>query len=168
MTNQKDNCRALVGALGQGQAKDVSNITPLTGGVASDIARLQVGGRTLCAKFALPKLKVAEEWYAPVHRNAAEYAWLEVAATILPNSAVRLFGRSQDLHGFAMEFLEGDDVYLWKSALLDEAPEQGEAGAVGAMIGAIHQASARDGFDVSPFQNRDDFRALRPPKEKKK
>lgn len=154
-------CRALVKSLKLGPSDAVSNITPLTGGVASDIARLDIGGRTICAKFALAKLKVAEDWRAPVHRNAAEYAWLQTAAAIRPDSAVRLYGRSEDLHGFAMEYIVGEDVYLWKTAMLNGAPDHGEAASVGDMIGAIQAASVREGFDTSPFRNRDDFRALR-------
>lgn len=154
-------CAALVEALGIAPAADVAEVTPLTGGVASDIARVRVGDRDLCVKFALPKLKVAAEWHAPVHRNAAEYAWLSVAAQVCPETAVRLFGRSEDLHGFAMEFLTGNDVYLWKAALLAEHPDRGEAGAVGDLIGRIHAASTGPDFDTTPFRNQDDFHALR-------
>ena len=32
----------------------------------------------LCAKSALPKLKVAADWRVPVHRNRAEVAWMQV------------------------------------------------------------------------------------------
>lgn len=155
------NCRALVAELGLGAERDVCQITSLTGGVASDIAKVLVGKRKICVKFALPKLKVAADWHAPVHRNAAEYAWLKVAAELQPESAVQLLGRSETLHGFAMEFLDGDDVYLWKDALMAEEPDRGEAGKVADMLGRIHSASAQGGFDTNPFQNRDDFRALR-------
>ena len=45
--------------------------TPLEGGVSSDIWRVDLAdGRTLCVKRALPRLKVAAEWTAPVSRNA--------------------------------------------------------------------------------------------------
>ncbi|WP_204112337.1 phosphotransferase family protein [Shimia biformata] len=156
-----ERCKRLVAALGVARPDDVTEVTPLTGGVASDIAKVDVAGRRICVKFALPKLKVAEDWNAPVHRNRAEYEWLRVASEIAPDSAVRLYGRSEEQHGFAMEFLDGDAIYLWKSVLLDKVPPKGEAAAVGDLIGRIHAASARPGFDSAPFQNRDDFRALR-------
>lgn len=154
-------CADLIEELGIASKGAIEAVTPLTGGVASDIARVDLADQSLCVKFALPKLKVAADWHAPVHRNAAEYAWLEVAASVCPNASVRLFGRSERQHGFAMEFLDGTDVYLWKTALLAEAPDQGEAAKVGDMLGRIHAASAERGFDQSAFQNRDDFRALR-------
>lgn len=136
-------------------------VSALTGGVASDIALVAFGERRVCMKFALAKLRVAAPWYAPVHRNAAEYAWLKVASNWRPENVPMLFGRSQALQGFAMEFIEGADVYLWKTALLAEAPDHGEAAMVGDLLGALHAASTADGFDATPFQNHDDFWALR-------
>ena len=156
-----DRCKKLVEELQLGKASRVTDVTPLTGGVASDIASFNLNGKTYCAKFALPKLKVAADWYAPVHRNAAEYAWLEFMAATCPHLAVKLYGRSASLNGFVMEFISGKDVYLWKTALLNCEPDRGEAGSVGALLGQIQAASTRSGFDKSPFQNRDDFQALR-------
>ncbi|WP_171102058.1 aminoglycoside phosphotransferase family protein [Ruegeria sp. HKCCD7255] len=156
-----DRCKNLVQDLQLGQPEDVTNVVPLTGGVASDIARFDLNGQTLCAKFALEKLKVVEDWTAPLHRNAAEYAWLQFAAETYPQGAVKLFGRSQTQHGFAMEFVDGPDVYLWKAALLASAPDKGEAAQVGRFLGMLQAASARPDFDRGAFNNRDDFRALR-------
>lgn len=159
--NIRKRCESLVRELGIADASDILSVEPLTGGVASDIAKVDLGKRTICVKFALPKLKVAADWQAPVHRNAAEYAWLKVAADLLPQSAVRLFGRSEAQHGFAMEFVSGEDVYLWKTSLLEQKPSKGEALLVADMIGRIHQKSSQSGFDTTPFHNRDDFHALR-------
>lgn len=157
----EDRCRALVAELGIAPDGAVGAVVPLTGGVASDIAMVEVAGRRICVKFALGRLKVAEEWLAPTHRNAAEYAWLTVAASIVPDGAVQLYGRSERLHGFAMEYLEGSDVTLWKAELLRGAAPGSQAERVGDMLGLIHRGSARSGFDTAPFHNRDDFRALR-------
>lgn len=154
-------CRELVAELGLAAAESVRAVVPLSGGVSSDIARVELAGRSVCVKFALPKLKVAADWEAPVHRNRAEYAWLEVAAALAPESAVRLYGRSEALHGFAMEYLSGEDVYLWKATLLAGQDNRGEAQRVGELLGRIHAASAAADFDATPFQNRDDFHALR-------
>ena len=156
-----DQCCALLTELGFVTANSQVNVEPLTGGVASDIAMVEVGDQKLCVKFALPKLKVEADWFAPVHRNTAEYEWLKFAAKLAPKSAVRLFGRSEELHGFAMEFLEGKDIYLWKSALLSEAAGQNEAAKVGDLLGRVHSASTQSGFDESAFQNWGDFNALR-------
>lgn len=154
-------CRELILELELGAVDSIGAVTPLTGGVSSDIAKIEVGDAAYCTKFALAKLKVAANWQAPLHRNKAEYEWLKVAAKILPESALSLYGRSETLHGFAMEYLEGSDVYLWKTALLEGQESRGEAASVGDMLGRIHAASVSDNFDRSPFHNRDDFYALR-------
>jgi aminoglycoside phosphotransferase (APT) family kinase protein len=152
---------ALVEELGLARPGEIIAVRPLGGGVASDIAVVSLADRDICIKFALPRLKVAEDWRAPVHRNRAEYAWLSFAGTVAPKSVPRLLGISTDLHGFAMEYFAGTDIYLWKAALLKEAPDLGEAERVGDVLGRIHAASTRPDFDRSPFFNRDDFRALR-------
>ena len=154
-------CRALVVDLGLARPADIQSVVPLTGGVASDIAVVDLGARRVCVKFALPKLRVAQDWHAPLHRNKAEYAWLACVGAVLPHNVPRLFGRSDAQHGFAMEFLTGADVFLWKAALLAQKPPQGEAAMVGRVLGRIHAASTAPGFDAGPFHNRDDFRAIR-------
>ena len=55
---------------------------PLTGGVSSDIWRVDVRDGAVCVKRALPRLRVAANWEAPVERNAFEVAWMEVAAAV--------------------------------------------------------------------------------------
>jgi len=120
----------------------------LNGGVSSDIAEAQLAQGSLCVKFALPKLKVSADWQAPIHRNRTEYEWLQFAAGVSAQSAFTLYGCSERLHGFAMEFLEGDSVYLWKSALLKEQTTGAEAKLVGELMGQIHAASAMDTFNA--------------------
>jgi 5-methylthioribose kinase len=102
--------------------EDVSSVQPLTGGVASDIAAVDFDGRKVCIKFALSKLRVADDWHASVDRNRAEYAWLEFAGRVVPGSVPELFGRDADLNGFAMEFLKGEDIYNWKTELMQRRP----------------------------------------------
>ena len=53
---------------------------PLTGGVSSDIWRIDTARGTVCAKRALPKLRVAADWRAPIERNRYEARWMQVAA----------------------------------------------------------------------------------------
>ena len=156
-----DRCRRLLVELGLCAPGQPLTVTPLTGGVASDIALVQTGSASYCVKFALAQLKVAQVWRAPVRRNNAEYHWLLAASQVASASVPRLYGRSDREGGFAMEYLSGDQVYLWKSALLQGLPDRGEVAGVGTVLGQIHAASTVPGFDAAPFQNRDDFHALR-------
>ena len=154
-------CRSLLEELGLAESAETASVAVLTGGVSSDIARVDIGGRSYCVKFALEKLKVDDDWRAPPDRNRAEYAWLEFASKIAPQSVPRLYGRSEEAGGFAMELVTGADVYLWKQALLDGMLQPHEPIAVASLVGRIHAASAVPSFDKSPFRNRDDFYALR-------
>jgi len=159
-TLQHRSC-ALIEALGLGRASDVTAVTAMTGGVASDIARVDVGGQSYCVKFALPQLRVAADWFAPVHRSRAEYEWLRFAGHIAPENAPRLFGHSDDLHGFAMEYIAGPQVRLWKTLLLSGDTDEGAAARVADVLGRIHAAASGTRFDRAAFLNRDDFHALR-------
>ncbi|MDG4674841.1 aminoglycoside phosphotransferase family protein [Shinella sp. 838] len=155
------HCQALLLDLGLISPSEVVAVRRLTGGVASDIAAVTFGERTICAKFALAKLKVRADWFAPLHRGRAEYAWLKFAGTVVPGSAPALYGWSDTENGFAMEFIDGSDVYLWKAALLQGKSVAGEAVSVADTLGRIHAASTAPDFDRSPFANAKDFDALR-------
>lgn len=154
-------CTDLVRKLGLAVPEDVSAVQFLTGGVASDIVSVDVGGRRVCIKFALSKLRVADDWHAPVDRNGAEYAWLEFAGSAVPGAVPALYGRDAELNGFAMEFLQGDDIYNWKTELMQRRPRPDEAAKVGKVLGQIHAASTAPDFDPSQFQNHDSFYELR-------
>lgn len=157
----EQKCKDIIVDLGLGIADDVKNIKGLTGGVASDIAVLEVKDKRYCVKCALARLKVAAVWEAPVRRNKAEYRWLEIAGEIDPTIVPKLFGRSEIYNGFVMEFLKPDTTYLWKTALLAGEKPEGEALSVAKALVKIHAASAKQDFNREGFDNRDDFKALR-------
>src|SRR5579862_5958942 len=54
-------------------------IAAMDGGVSSEIWRIDLAGRRLCLKRALPRLRVAQLWEAPTARNRHEFAWFRVA-----------------------------------------------------------------------------------------
>jgi tRNA A-37 threonylcarbamoyl transferase component Bud32 len=157
----QNRCTDLVHKLGLAMPEDVSSVQPLTGGVASDIAAVDFDGRKVCIKFALSKLRVADDWHASVDRNRAEYAWLEFAGRVVPGSVPELFGRDADLNGFAMEFLKGEDIYNWKTELMQRRPRPDEAAKAGQVLGKIHAASTAPDFDAGSFQNQESFYELR-------
>ena len=152
---------SLLEELGLCQPSEIVEAVPLAGGVASDIARVRFRDRTVCVKFALERLRVEQDWRAPVHRGRAEYAWLTAARRVRPGIVPALHGWSDAQGGFAMEYIGGPGVYLWKAALLAEEPDRGEAAKVADALGAIHAESTRAGFNTGPFRNAPDFEALR-------
>ena len=157
----QDRCRALLEELGLINSDVPISVTALTGGVASDIAHVQVGSQDYCVKFALPKLRVKADWYAPVERNLAEYRWLETYAQIDPEGAIPLYGHSPSQNGFVMGYLAGPNTYLFKTALFEGKGMRHDAMMIGRNLGRVHQVSTSSQFDARPFYNRDDFYALR-------
>jgi aminoglycoside phosphotransferase (APT) family kinase protein len=117
---------------------------PLTGGVSSDIWRIDLPGRTICVKRALPKLRVAADWRAPVSRNAYEAAWMRRAAVAVPGCAPALLGQDESSGCLAMEYLPPEHYPLWKALLRDGVADPAFAAATGATLGRIHAATSAD------------------------
>ncbi|HEX6020070.1 MAG TPA: aminoglycoside phosphotransferase family protein [Burkholderiaceae bacterium] len=115
---------------------------PLAGGVSSDIWRIDTAHGAVCAKRALPKLRVAADWRAPIARNAFEARWMQVAAQAVPGSAPRVLGQHEGLGVLVMEYLDPARHALWKQRLRDGEVDVPFARAVGDTLGRIHAYAA--------------------------
>jgi aminoglycoside phosphotransferase (APT) family kinase protein len=135
--------------------------TPLSGGVSSDIWRVDLPGRSLCVKRALPQLRVASEWFAPVGRNRYEWEWLQVAAGIAPQAVPKPLAHDPELGLFAMSFLPGENYPLWKAQLLAGQVDARTAIQVGELLAALHNATAARPDLAAAFDSGDNFHALR-------
>jgi aminoglycoside phosphotransferase (APT) family kinase protein len=142
-------------------AGESARLTPLTGGVSSDISLVESGGRRFCVKRALPRLKVAALWEAPIKRNAAEAAYMRAVARWLPHAAPRVLGEDAEAGWFAMDYLAPEDHPLWKAQLLAGIVEPDLAVAVGRDLAIIHAHSAADPSIRAAFANDDTFEAIR-------
>ena len=134
---------------------------PLTGGVSSDIWRVTLADRTICVKRALDKLKVAQDWRAPVERNGFEVAWMDVAGAIVPGAVPRLIAVDPVARLFAMEFLDPSVHKLWKTQLRDGILEPGTARETGARLARIHAATAGRADIAARFRSDAIFHAIR-------
>jgi len=143
------------------KAGEPARLTPLTGGVSSDISLVEAGGRRFCVKRALARLKVAALWEAPVGRNAAEAAWMRAVERWLPHAAPRVLGEDAEAGWFAMDYLAPEDHPLWKARLLAGIVEVDFAAAVGRDLAIIHARSAADPNIPSAFANDETFEAIR-------
>lgn len=117
-------------------------IEPLTGGVSSDIVRVTLARGPICIKRALPKLKVAADWQAPIERNRFEIEWMRTAGGIVPDAVPRILGEDAGSGMFAMEYLDPERHPVWKSRLRDGDISREVAAAVGRNIAAIHGSTA--------------------------
>lgn len=133
----------------------------LTGGVSSDIWRVDLPGRSLCVKRALSTLKVAAQWQAPVSRNAYEWAWMQFAAEHCADSVPAPLAHDAELGVFAMSFLAPDEHPVWKQQLMVGQVDIETAKAVGHLIGSLHSASADSSELARAFDTRENFYALR-------
>ena len=134
---------------------------PLTGGVSSDIWRVDIGERSLCVKRALARLKVAAEWNAPLSRNAYEWAWITFAAKHCPANVPEPLAHDDRVGLFAMSFLDPRRHPVWKQQLLDGLVVPDTALAVGDVLGRLHAASAGRTEVAAAFDTIDNFFALR-------
>ena len=157
-----DACLAdFVRRAGLGAAGAEPHWTPLEGGVSSDIWRVDLPQRTLCIKRALPQLKVAQTWTAPIERNRYEWAWIEFAAAHCPGSVPAPVA-NDPVHGiFAMAFLEPARYPVWKRLLLDGTADAGVAASVAAIVARIHEASAGNATIARAFATDAIFHAIR-------
>jgi len=136
-------------------------MTPLTGGVSSDIWRIDLPGRTIAVKRALPRLKVQAEWIVPVERSVHEWDWYSLVDERLPGACPHPIARDEASNLFAMDFLPGATYPLWKAQLLDGEVDVAVARAVGTTLGRIHAVTAGDAAIARAFATDDLFHALR-------
>ena len=115
---------------------------PLTGGVSSDIWRIDANAGPICVKRALAKLRVAADWRAPIERNLYEARWMRVANEALPGCAPQVLGQHPRLGVLAMSYLPPSSHLLWKQTLRKGEADPDTARAVGRSLARIHSHSA--------------------------
>jgi aminoglycoside phosphotransferase (APT) family kinase protein len=138
-----------------------AHYTALTGGVASDIWKVETASKNFVIKRALPKLKVATDWYVPVARNVFEVKWIEVVRDILPQAVPRLLGHDAMAGLFAMEYLDPAAYRNWKTELHEGRTDSAFAANVGRSLARIHNTTAKSSAIAAAFATDETFRAIR-------
>jgi aminoglycoside phosphotransferase (APT) family kinase protein len=136
-------------------------VRPLTGGVSSDIWYVASTTGEWCLKRALPRLKVAREWTAPVARSRNEYDWCLAAGRIVPSAVPELAGYDEPAGVFAMRYYPPASWPLWKAELAAGRADPANASAVGGAIGRIHAGTAGDPVVAARFATDAIFHAIR-------
>jgi aminoglycoside phosphotransferase (APT) family kinase protein len=134
-------------------------MTALTGGVSSEIWHIDLAGGPLVAKRALPQLRVAGVWRAPVERTGYEVAWMRRAEAIVPGISPGVV--AADGQAFVMRYLAPTEHPLWKQQLLAGHADPTVAGRLGVALATIHAATAGDASTRAEFDNLAMFAALR-------
>ena len=134
---------------------ETAPVQELSGGVSSEIWKV---GSSVCVKRALPRLRVAQRWEAPVERNRYERLWMEAAGAALPGCAPRILAADDDAGVFAMQYLE---YPVWKERLRQGHADPAFAARVGAALAAIHAATAGRPDVAQRFATDAIFRSIR-------
>lgn len=133
----------------------------LTGGVSSDIWRVDLPGQRVCVKRALAKLKVQADWQAPVGRNAAEVAWMQAVHSIAPTAVPKVLAHDSAAGLFVMEYLDPARCLLWKNELRAGRADSKFARAVGRVLARIHSQTAGSAQMMAGFANDATFYPIR-------
>jgi tRNA A-37 threonylcarbamoyl transferase component Bud32 len=146
------------GLIGAGETPPM---IPLTGGVSSDIWKIEATSGPVCVKRALAQLKTEKVWYAPVERNAFEADWIRTASQIVPTAAPQLLAEDREAGMFAMAYFDPADYPVWKEQLRDGIADTNVAAKIGSTLGLIHAATAGDSDIARRFATDDIFLPIR-------
>jgi 5-methylthioribose kinase len=160
LANDHEAIKQILSHLSLAQPDEAIAIKALTGGVSSNIFHLTTQHAQYCLKQALPQLKVAKQWLAPVDRVFAEIDWLQTAATIAPDAVPKILGIDQTSKSFVMQHL-GVEYLNWKSELLAGRVADKVATQLGNTLGRFHSQTALNKDIAKRFANDDTFYAIR-------
>jgi 5-methylthioribose kinase len=142
-------------------ADDQLQVEVLRGGVSNRVVRVQKPtGEAWVVKQALPKLRVAVDWYsspARIHREALGLKWLKELGIAVPEL------RFEDPVSYllAMEAVS-EPHENWKAVLLSGRVDLTHVRAFAGMLAAIHAKSFHRRAELQPlFQDTSFFESLR-------
>jgi aminoglycoside phosphotransferase (APT) family kinase protein len=147
-----------LGLVARGEAPPM---TPLAGGVSSDIWRVDLASGPVCVKRALGRLKVAQVWEAPIERNRYEFAYMKRVEAILPGAVPRLVAEDAEAGLFVMAYLDPATHPVWKQRLREGVADAHFAQRVGETLAGIHRATADDASVAQAFATDAIFHAIR-------
>jgi aminoglycoside phosphotransferase (APT) family kinase protein len=136
-------------------------MAPLSGGVSSDIWRVDLPSGTVCVKRALARLRVAADWRAPIERSHYEAAWMQLAARVDRRCVPELIYADTAAPALVMAWLDPTTHRLWKTELRDGRARIADAAAVGERLARIHAATAHDPAVAARFATDGIFQAIR-------
>jgi 5-methylthioribose kinase len=121
--------------------------------VASDIRIVQTSGGEVVVKTALPKLKVAADWFSDPARSATEVAALEAMAELIgPDAVPRVLWADSGRHCFGMARVD-PRLRNWKQDLMAGRIDVATAARAGELLGQLHGRSAARSDLAARFAN---------------
>lgn len=117
-------------------------LEPLSGGVSSEVFRLETADGPVCVKRALATLRVAADWRAPVERSHVEAEWLRAARPLVGAAVPQVLFELEAANLFVMTFYAPETHSVWKEDLAAGRTDPVFAGRVGALIAKVHAGCA--------------------------
>lgn len=133
----------------------------LPGGVSSDIWLVRAGSAEFCVKRALPQLRVAADWSAPIERNVTEAAWFRTVGAFMPEAVPAVLAEDTGGGMFAMTYLAPQWFEVWKTQLARGDVISGTAAEVGRRLARIHSRLAGSPEIAAKFATEEIFHAIR-------
>jgi len=137
-----------------------ARLTPFSGGVSSEIYLVEDGSNKFVVKRALPKLKVKDDWFADVSRNASEWDYLACVSRMIPGAVPQLYFSCPVEGYFGMEYL-GAGFSNWKDLLLAGEFNTRHAELAARILGEIHERTAANAAFLKQFDTTANFHQLR-------
>ena len=137
------------------------HVEALGGGVSNAVLRVRTPGRVFVLKQSRPQLRTRDAWFSDLDRVFREQEVMRVLHPLLPPYAVPevLFSERDD-YVFAMSSAP-DGARPWKEALLAGAIDPNLGERAGAVLGRMHDATARAPGLIDAFRDRTVFVQLR-------
>lgn len=117
-----------------------STIRPLGGGVSNIVFAVENQPRPLIVKQSLPRLRVADDWPAPMERLLTEAEALRLAADLTPDDVPPIAFVDHDLYALA-EHRAPLDWRDWKTLLLAGIAAPAVAARLGHVLATWHNAT---------------------------
>ena len=122
--------------------KDVTSVQSLGWGISNTLVKVSTQDECMVVKQSLPKLRVAEDWFADQGRIFRERACIDTLGAILPAGILPTI-RYEDEENFlfVMSCAPAGGAN-WKEQLLSGQVDADVAEKVGAVLGMVHSATA--------------------------
>jgi 5-methylthioribose kinase len=111
-------------------------------------------------KQSRPRLRTRDAWFSDVGRVFREQEVMRALHPLLPSVVPEVLFSDRENYVFAMSSAP-EGAAVWKAELLAGRVDAAVGGRVGAVLGRLHDATARDPGFVAPFQDRTVFVQLR-------
>jgi aminoglycoside phosphotransferase (APT) family kinase protein len=135
-------------------------VEELGGGVSNVVLRVRTADGALVLKQSRRQLRTRDAWFSDLDRVFREEAVMRALHPLAPAVVPEVLFSDRENYVFAMRSAP-DGAAVWKADLLAGRVDPAVGERVGAVLGRLHDAAARDPSLVAPFADRTVFVQLR-------